>query len=248
MTSSTPSITTTLRECHRLRKHLRELKSEIELGPRVQKVQEQTLANAKQAHAGSYETIQKLKLQIRDEEGNLKQFNTQLAKYEKQLNDSSGSPKEYEGKQSEIRQAKEKIATTEELILTLMGDLEERTNNIPVVEKTWATAQTDFTAQQAEGKERLDRIKAEHQLASAELTKQEANFPANMKPMYDRLIKAYGPDGMAGVEGRVCQQCRTGIGEQQRNDLIAGKYLCCSSCHRALYLTTNPTPAHLADD
>jgi uncharacterized protein len=247
MSSTTPSITTTLRECHRLRKHLRELKSEIDLGPRVQKVQEQTLANAKQAHAGSFETIQKLKLQIRDEEGNLKQFNTQLSKFEKQLNDA-GTPKEYEGKQSEIRQAKEKIATTEELILTLMDDLETRTNDIPNVEKTWAAAQADFATQQAEGKERLDRLKTEHQLASAELLKQEANLPNNMKPQYDRLIKAYGPDGLAAVEGKVCQQCRTTIGEQQRNDLIAGKYLCCSSCHRALYLATNPIPANTADD
>ena len=114
--SSTPTITATLRECHRLRKHLRELKTEIDLGPRVQKVQEQTLANAKQARATAYETIQKLKLQIRDEEGNLKQHNTQLSKYEKQLNDA-GSPKEYEAKQSEIRQAKERIEGLEMLIL-----------------------------------------------------------------------------------------------------------------------------------
>lgn len=245
--SSTPTITATLRECHRLRKHLRELKTEIDLGPRVQKAQEQTLANAKQSHATAFDTIQKLKLQIRDEEGNLKQHNTQLSKYEKQLNDA-GSPKEYEAKQSEIRQAKEKVAITEDLILNLMEDLDQRTTDIPNVEKTWANAQSDFTEQQAEATERLDRLKAEYQIASAELTKYEAQFPANMKPMYDRLIKAYGPDGMAGVEGRVCTQCRTGIGEQQRNDLIAGKYLCCSSCHRALYLTANPYAANTADD
>ncbi|MEO2088960.1 MAG: hypothetical protein ABGY75_05615, partial [Gemmataceae bacterium] len=119
---STPTLPPTLRELHRVRKHLRELKSEIDLGPRVQKIQEQKLASEKQAHADAHDAVGKLKLKIRDDEGTLKQVNGQLAKFEKQLNDAA-SPKEYEGKKSEIRQAQEKIAATEELILQLMEDL-----------------------------------------------------------------------------------------------------------------------------
>ena len=116
---STPTVTQTFQHLHRVRKHLRELKSEIDLGPRVMAIQQQKLDNEKQAHKDAHDIIGKMKLKIRDDEGTLKQLNTQLAKFEKQLNDA-GSPKEYEGKQSEIRQAKEKIAATEEAILAGM--------------------------------------------------------------------------------------------------------------------------------
>ena len=41
-----------LKECHRLRRHLRELQGEIDLGPRVMKIQQATLAAA-EGHAQS---------------------------------------------------------------------------------------------------------------------------------------------------------------------------------------------------
>ena len=232
MSTPTPHL---LREAHRLRRHLRELKAEIDLGPRVLKIQEQKLAQAKQAHAAAYEHIQKLKLKIRDDEGTLKVVNGQLAKFEKQLNDAA-SPKEYEGKQSEIRQAKEKIAALEEAILTGMEELEQKTADLPNVEKTWAVAQAEFEEYKAEAKERLERLQADHKASLADLAKADAALPPAVKPQYDRLVKAYGPDGMAAISGKVCGQCRVGISDQARSDIAAGKFVCCSTCGRALYL------------
>jgi uncharacterized protein len=236
---STPTVPQLLREAHRLRRHLRELKSEIDLGPRVMKIQEQKLAAAKQAHAAHHEHIQKLKLKIRDDEGTLKQENVQLAKFEKQLNDA-GSPKEYEGKKSEIRQAKERIAATEEAILNGMEELDQKTADIPNVEKSWADAQAEFEQFKMEAKERLERLQADHQASVAELAKVDAGFPPAVKPVYDRLVKAHGPDGMAAVSGKVCGQCRVAIAEQQKNDIAAGKFICCSTCGRAMYLESGP--------
>ncbi|MCU0702796.1 MAG: hypothetical protein MUF18_02275 [Fimbriiglobus sp.] len=236
---STPTVPQLLREAHRLRRHLRELKSEIDLGPRVQKIQEQKLAAAKQAHAEAHDAVQKLKLKIRDDEGTLKQENTRLAKFEGQLNDA-GSPKEYEGKQSEIRQAKERIAALEEAILAGMEELERRTANLPNDDQAWANAQAEFEQFKLDAKERLDRLLADQKATAATLAATDASFPAAMKAQYDRLVKAYGPDGLAEVSGKVCGQCRVSIAEQQRNDIVAGKFVCCSTCGRALYV--EPTP------
>ncbi len=233
---STPSIPTLLRQAHRLRRHLRELKSEIDLAPRVVKIAEGTLATAKQAHAAAHDAIQKLKLKIREDEVSLKQANTQLAKFEKQLNDA-GAPKEYEGKQSEIRQAKEKVAGFEEAILAGMEELDRRTADVPNVEKKWADAQATFKQFQADQKEQLETLAADQKASAAELVKTDAQFPPLMKGQYDRLIKAYGPDGMAPVTATdACGQCRTGLGQQQRAEIAAGKFVCCSTCGRALYL------------
>jgi hypothetical protein len=232
-----------LREAHRLRRHLRELKAEIDLGPRVLKIQEQKLAAAKQAHAAAHEYVQKLKLKIRDDEGTLKVVNGQLAKFEKQLNDAA-SPKEFEGKQSEIRQAKEKIAAVEEAILMGMEELEQKTAHLPTDDQTWADAQTEFEQYKIDAKERLERLTADQKASVAELANVDGQFPAAVKPQYDRLIKAYGPDGMAALSGKVCGQCRVALSDQARSDITAGKFICCSTCGRALYMegSTQPTP------
>jgi len=232
---SPPTLPALLAECHRLRKHLRDLKEEIDLGPRVAEAQQMQLDNAKAARDAASEAIAKLKLRIRDDEVTLKQLNTQLAKFEKQLNDAS-SPKEYEAAQSEVRQAKAKISEFEEKILLQIEDMDSRTANIPADNKAWADAQALFAEQQVEAKERLERLLADQAESLKLLAGCDAKLPANVKPQYDRLVKAYGPDGLAGLDGRVCQHCRTGIGEQQRHDVIAGKFLCCGRCGRALYI------------
>ncbi len=228
------TVPTLLQQAHRLRKHLRELQSEIDLGPRVAKSQQTHLDSEQAAHKAAHDAVGKLKLKIRDEEGTLKQLNTQLAKYEKQLDDA-GSPKEYDGKLSEIRQAKEKIVLTEEAILMGMEELESRTAALPADDRRWADAQANFQQQQVDAKERLERIVEDQGLARDHLAKAEAQLPADVKSQYDRLIARYGPDGLAGVNGRSCQQCRTAITEQQKAELAHGKFICCPNCGRGLY-------------
>lgn len=236
---STPTVPHLLREAHRLRRHLRELKSEVDLGPRVLKIQEQKLSAGKLAHAAAHDHIQKLRLKIREDEVSLKQANTQLAKFEKQLNDAT-SPKEFEGKKSEIRQAKEKITGLEEAILRGMDELEKKTADVPNVEKRWAEVQAEFEQYKVDAKERLELLTADQKASLAALAKIDAQLPPPVKPLYERLIKAYGPDGLAAISGKVCGQCRVGISDQARGDIAAGKFVCCSTCGRALYLESAP--------
>ena len=231
---STPTIAQTLKELHRIRKHLRDLKSEIDLGPRVMQIQQQTLDAEKQAHADGHALINTIKLRIRDDEGTLKQTNGQLAKFEKQLNDAA-SPKEYEAKQSEIRQAKERIAALEEAILLGMEELERATAALPAVDQKWKDAQAEFAQNRADAADRVERMKADEKLHQQKLTELEPTLPPAVKPQYDRLVKSHGPDAMAGVDGRICQKCRTAVTVQQQMELTGGAFICCPKCGRALY-------------
>ncbi|MEO2089207.1 MAG: hypothetical protein ABGY75_06885, partial [Gemmataceae bacterium] len=81
----------------------------------------------------------------------------------------------------------------------------------------------------------LERLLDDQRLNTALLAELEAKLPADVKPLYDRLVRSYGPDALAGVDGRICQQCRTTITEQQKSELVGGKFLCCSKCGRGLY-------------
>ncbi|MDB5312719.1 MAG: putative zinc ribbon domain protein [Gemmataceae bacterium] len=228
------SATDTLRECHRLRKHLKALQEEIDRGPRVLKAQQARLAQEQQAHKDHFETITKLKLKQRDDEGTLKQTETRLAKLEAQLLGIS-VPKEYEAKKSEIRQAEEKKAALEDAILATMAELEEKTAAVPAVDKKWAAAQAEFAQSQEDAKARLERLRADQEESRAALAKAEATLPDKNKSTYDHLSKALGPDAFAAVKDRICQGCRTGITQQRVMEVQGGMFLLCSSCGKMLY-------------
>src|SRR6266545_405658 len=55
------SVTSALRECHRLRVHLRDLQAEIDRGPRVMQEYQDELDAARQAHKAHFDTITQLK-------------------------------------------------------------------------------------------------------------------------------------------------------------------------------------------
>src|SRR5580698_7913456 len=135
-----PLLTEIFRECHRLRKHLRELQAEIDRGPRVLKLRQETLESERQEHKDHHEAIKKLKLRQRDDEGTLKQTETRLTKLEDQQTGISNQ-KEYDAKKSEIAQARAKKSECEDSILTTLTEIEEKTVAIPAVEKKWADAQ-----------------------------------------------------------------------------------------------------------
>lgn len=233
MAVSVPSI---FRECHRLRRHLRELQSEIEQGPRVLKIEQQRLADAEKAHKDAYETIKHLKLKQKEEESLLKTYETQLAKlYERSL--VVTTMKEMDATKHETEMANAKKGTCEDAILGAIMEIEERTADLPNVEKRWADAQAEFKQYQIDAQDRMERMLDDQKTCTAKLAEWDAQLPEDVKNLYDRLIKGHGADGLAAVKGRACQQCRTTMTEDKRDDLAAGKFLTCSNCGRGLYLS-----------
>lgn len=231
---STPLLTAVIRECHRMRVHLRDLQAEIDRGPRVLKARQARLEAERQTHKDHHESITRFKLKQRDDEGTLKQTEARLAKLEEQLTKIT-VPKEYDAKQSEIRQAREKKAVLEDAILTTMTEIEDRINRVPAMEKQWADAQAEFAQYQVDAKERLERLVADQKHTREELAKQEALLPAKERTSYDYLVKAHGPDAMSPVKGRVCQSCRSGMTEQKWLELREGLFILCSNCGKMLY-------------
>lgn len=235
------ALSTALSECHRLRRHLKALQDEIDRGPRVLKLQQAALDAAQATHKEAREVITQLKRRQRDEEGSLKSIETQLAKSEKQLNDTANQ-KEYAAKQSEIEQAKAKKAATEDQILATMTEIEERTAALPTVDKAWADAQAEFAEQQVQAKERLERMKADQAFSRAELARHEEALPPKVRAAYDTLVKAKGPEALAAVKDKVCSGCRTQMTQQKMLEIAGGTFVTCSGCGKILYPESQPSP------
>jgi uncharacterized protein len=232
MSTTIPKL---LKEIHRLRRHLRELQTEIDEGPRVLQIEQERLDSEKQAHQDAYDTLKKLKLKQKEDEVSLKATESRLQKLAADMN-LAGSKKEFDAKQSEIDQANAKKGELEDAILNTIAEIEERTAKLPEVEAKWAEAQKEFATFQKDAKERLDRLLTDQKFTQGELAKVEPQLPPEARTPYDRLIKRYGPDGLAGVKNKSCQQCRTTLTDQQRANLTGGSFFCCPQCGRGLYL------------
>ena len=227
-------VTDSLRECHRLRLHLRELQSEIDRGPRVLREQEEVLEAERQEQQNHHAAITKLKLKQREDEVSLKDTEARLAKLENQLTGISVQ-KEYAAKESEIAQAKEKKSTLEDAILATIMSIEEHVAAIPAVEKKWADAQTEFAQFKDQAAERLERLKIEQEVSRAALAKAEAELPRETRDKYDVMVKAHGPEAMAAVKNKTCQGCRTSLAEQRMLQLQAGGLVLCPNCGKLLH-------------
>ena len=228
------SVPATLRECHRLRVHLRDLQAEIDRGPRVMQAWRDDLETARREHAAHYEAVTRAKLKQREDEGGLKQTDVRLAKLEEQLA-GIGVTKEYAAKEHEIAHARAKKGELEEAIFASKTDLEERAAAVAAVEKKWADAQAEFAQFEADAAERLERMKADMDASAADLTRADATLPPEVKPTYDTIVRAKGPDGFAAAKARVCQGCRTSMTETEFTELRKGNFRTCTTCGRMQY-------------
>lgn len=227
-------VTPIFRSCHRLRKLLRTLQSEIDQGPKVQKEKQAWLAREEAAHKEAHDAIKRLKLKLKEDEGTLKQAEQQLDKYERQLFEVQ-TMKEIEAKRTEIATTKTKIGALEDAILAGMTEIEERTKNLPADDKRWADAQAEYRQFEIDGKERYESLLQQQSQAREELAAAEATLPIEVRPTYDRLVKTHDADGLAAVVGKSCQHCRANITEQQLLNLKNGQFMICPTCGRALY-------------
>jgi predicted nucleic acid-binding Zn-ribbon protein len=230
-----PGPAAIVKESHRLRRHIKDLDAKIEQAPRQLQIQQAKLARQedvlKQAHAN----LKQIALEIRDKEGSIKATEQQISRYEKQLNEAANK-KEYDALKSEIAQEKEHVSKLEDEVLAAITLTEEKSAQLPEVEKTTQQARADFAQFENDFKERLERFAREKERARSELQTVEATLPDDVRVTYDRLIAAKGTDALAGVTGRTCSECYVEITAQMASELKRELFLLCKNCGRILYV------------
>src|SRR5258708_40221845 len=111
-----PTPAETLRELHRLRRHAKNLKEEVERLPRLVKGQQAKVTQREEFLKKHQDAIKKVQVHIRDKEGTLKSTHLLIAKHDKQRNEAT-SKKEYDALQVEITYEKQNCQKIEEEIL-----------------------------------------------------------------------------------------------------------------------------------
>jgi predicted nucleic acid-binding Zn-ribbon protein len=226
---------TILREIHRLRRHAKELQSEIERVPRLLKAHHVKVTKQEEAVREAQEMLKRFKLTSHEKEGQLKATLQQINKHEAQLN-QAGSKKEYDALKSEIAADKAKSQELEDEILGHMSDIEQRTAQLPELDKAVQQAKAEYAEFEKSARERAHSLTEQLNQAVAAIKEVESTLPNDVRPQYDRLVTARGEDAMAPVEHRTCMACYTEITAQSHNDLMLSQFVLCKNCGRALYL------------
>jgi predicted nucleic acid-binding Zn-ribbon protein len=226
---------TILREIHRLRRHAKDLQSELERGPRLLKAQQGKIARQEEAVREAHDTLKRLKMTCHEKEGQLKVTLQQISKHEQQLN-QAGSKKEYDALKIEIAADKKKCQELEDEILECMGDIEQRTAQSPELDKAVQQAKAEYADFEKNARERTTQLTEQLNRALEAIKEVESTLPADVRPQYDRLVAARGEEAMAAVEHRTCMACYTEITAQSYNDLMLSQFVLCKNCGRALYL------------
>jgi len=226
---------TILREIHRLRRFAADLKAEIERIPHLTRLQQAKVTRQEETLRDAHETIKRLKLTSHDKELQLKTNLLQITKHEDQLN-KAGSKKEYDALKAEITSDKKKSHELEDQILETMGQIEERTAQVPEAEKAVKQAKQEYAEFEKSVQGRRESLTQQLNETLRALADVESTLPPDIRPLYDRQVTARGEDAMAAVQSRTCMACYTEITAQAHNDLMLSQFVLCKSCGRVLYL------------
>lgn len=230
-----PGPAVLFREIHRLRRFGHDLQEQINRAPRQQKIQQARVAHQEKIYAEAQDAIKHLKVEAHSKELTLKTEHGQIAKYQKQLNQAE-SKKEYDALQLELKNARDACQRLEEEILTSIAESEERTAQLPELDKGVKQAKEELAKFEASIQERIAGLQTQLDETQKQLRELETTIPAGIRSHYDRIIAGMGHDGMAVVKGRTCTSCYTEITAQQYNELQQELYVLCKSCGRILYL------------
>jgi predicted nucleic acid-binding Zn-ribbon protein len=230
-----PGPATILKEIHRLRRHAHDLRSEIKRVPLLIQGQRARLTRQEEEVRAGHDKLKQLKVGNRDKEVQLKQTQELMIKHQDQMN-SASSKKEYDAFKIEIAHDRQRCQQLEDEILATMLEIDERTAQLPELDKTLERAKQEFAAQEKELLGRQEQLQVLLRDAEAQLKEVETSLTGDVRTQYDRLVGFRGEDAMSAVQGRTCVACYTEITAQNYNDLVQGQFLVCKSCGRMLYL------------
>lgn len=230
-----PGPTVTFREVHRLRRFAQDLQEQLDRLPRQLKAQQAKVTRQEELLREAQDTIKHLKVAVHEKEVSLRTAHNQIAKRKKQLDEVS-SKKEMDALQSELTADRATCARLEDEILEGMTQAEEKTGQLPELEKAVQKAKEEYAQFEAGVGARQADLRAQLAQAQQQLAEVETGLPAEVRTQYNRVVGARGADALAAVRDRNCSACYTEITAQSYNELQQERCVVCKSCGRYLYL------------
>lgn len=230
-----------LRELHLLHQQLRELRGQLERGPRQLEARRQHLAK-KQAELESAMADVKRARMLADQKAlQLKEREESIAKLKRQLNEAR-SNKEYQALRDHIDADTMAGSVLEDEILENLAKVDQMKGTAAALEQEVQKAEADLKQFESDLVDQRQRLEGDVAMLEESLVEAERSLPAEAAEAYRRLVAARGADAMAAVEENTCTGCFTSVTPQMYVELRMDYLVFCKSCGRLLYLGPSEAP------
>ena len=223
-----------LETLHRIHRQLADLRERQERGPRQVKAREANVAKIEVELAAAGDAVKQAKLTIDRKQLDLKANEQRIADWKVKLNSCSNN-KEYQTMIDQIAAAEMAGSVLADEILETMEKADSLEVNVGEVKSRLEAGRNDLTKFR-------DNVASEGQLIAGdiarlegELAEAEKKLPGEFREDYRRVIRGKGAEGMAKMEGGVCEGCGRQVTLNMQNHLLLGKPVFCTSCGRLLY-------------
>lgn len=160
-----------------------------------------------------------------------------LEKYQKQML-TIKTNKEYDALVKEIDESKETIASGEDKILMLMGEIEELTAKVEEYETKCDDLKKNNTSQLDTLQTQIDSVEEKRKIKEDERKNIQVRIPKNIMVVYERIRRGRGGMAVVSVKKRACGACFKQLEPQLVQEIKKGERLItCDSCGRILVWT-----------
>ena len=225
---------------HRIHRQLSELRSRLARGPKQIAAGDANMSNLSAALDQAKESLQRLRMAADEKELQLKEREGRIGDIKVKMNAAS-SNREYQAFVEQIAADEQANSVLSDEILELFEKVTEQEASVGQAEANLQLGRDELTKIRARVDGERDKLESEISRLSGSLQAAESQLPSDIRGDYDRIVKARGDDGMAGLDGEYCGGCFQQVTQQTLNELRLSRFVLCKSCGRILYLPEDTT-------
>jgi predicted nucleic acid-binding Zn-ribbon protein len=230
-----------LRELHRIHRQLTDLRERLDRGPKQVKARQAAVAAAEERLAKSHAETKAARVAVDQKQLLLRTGEGKIIDLKVKLNACSTN-REYQTLRDQILADEMANSVLADEILEALEKVDQYKLAIGEAEVQVGKSKEELAKVQQTVRSQEELLRTDVRRLEGELRTAEAALPAELREVYERVVKARGEDAMAQVEGESCGGCHQQLTPNIMSQLLGANVVFCKTCGRLLYLPEDRTP------
>jgi uncharacterized protein len=235
----TAAITETMRTLHRILRQQADIRDRKAAGPRQVAAHTTQVSAAEAARAVVQDDAKRAKITADQKQLQLKTAEAKLRDLEGKLN-ACKTNREYQLLGEQIAADKMAMKVLEDEILESLERVDAVRGTLPAAEAAVQAAGKALADTKARVAAAAQELAGEESRLQSELEAHERELPADVRDVYDRVVRQKREDGLAPLEAESCGGCFRQITGNMYSELLMGRMVMCRTCGRLLYMPESP--------
>ncbi len=228
------SVAEALKELHRLHVKIGGLKDQLARGPRQIAVGEKRVATLQEELERARESLKRARILADEKQLQLKTREDRIVDLQGKLN-TAASNREYQTLKEQIEADRQANAVLTDEILELLERIDRMAEDVEQAEQRVKEAEKQLGQTRDRVAEISAELKEQLEETMRELAGVEVRLPDELRREYERVVRARGSEGLAGVDSDSCGACHQTLTSQMLNELALGKPVFCPGCGAILF-------------